>query len=149
MKTASATESKPRKGEATVALVSAYGAVLRKHAESGSAVSDVSRLPAPKDTMRAVIIAAIHATQDTNLRDQLEGAYVMLAAFQTGVGSKVIRIETDLSSTPDLKEVQALAGRIVQQSDEFLHWNSLVMAEQRKLLEDLRVLRAARKQISA
>jgi hypothetical protein len=147
-KRASANESQPTKGLETVALVNAYGAVLTEQAESGSAVSDVSKLPAPKDTMRAVIIAAIQATLDAKLRDQLEGAYVMLGTFQKGVGSKVIKVETDLSPTPDLNGIQAIAGRVVQQSKEFMHWNSLVISEQRKLLEDLEVLRAARKQIS-
>ena len=34
----------------------------------------------------------------------------MLATFQKGVASKVIKIEADISSTPDLNEIQALAG---------------------------------------
>jgi hypothetical protein len=38
---------------------------------------------------------------------------------------------------------------MARQGDEFLHWMSLVQAEQSKLMRDLEVLKAALKQLSA
>jgi hypothetical protein len=127
----------PTKGEVITTLINAYGAALTAHSESGSAVSDISRLPAPKDTMRAVLIAAISAAEDKAFREQLKGAYVMLAEFQPGVGSPVIKIDTDASRSGDIREH---AARVATQADLYLKWSARVTPEMEQLQKDLAAL---------
>lgn len=117
-----------------MALIKAYGAALEAHATSGSAVSDVSKLPAPKDTMRTALFAAISVAEDKVLREQLKGAYVMLADFQPGVGAHVIKIETDLNSSADIREI---AARVAAQGEVFLQWMARVTPEAERLRKDL------------
>ena len=140
-KKSSAGSSKPTKGEDVVALITAYGGVLQAHSAAGSVVSDVDRLPASKDTMRAAILTVIHATDDETLREQLEGAYVMLAEFQPGVGSRVVKIDTDIGATADIKES---ALRVAAQGEEFSRWNAQIALEAQRLLQDVQEFRAKR-----
>jgi hypothetical protein len=125
---------KPLDGEALMVLINAYGAALEAHAASESAVSDISKLPAPKDTMRSAFLAAISVTEDKVLREQLRGAYVRLADFQPGVGAQVIKIDAGLSTSSDIREV---AARVAAQGKVFSEWVGRVKPEAERLLKDL------------
>lgn len=96
----------------------AYGDVL---CEKRAFVMNVARLPAPKSTIKAALMAAIATTQSEEERSALEVSYLHLADFQESVGSQGI----DCPSFP--------SGTITEEFKEelkrFLHWTEVVLME--------------------
>jgi hypothetical protein len=115
-------------------LIQLYGAALEAHAASGSVVTDISRLPAPKETLRAALLAQISLAKDSKVREYLKGGYVMLACFQAGVGSQVIKIDCEMGPSTDLRQ---MAARVVAQGDAVTAWGARVTAEMELLQREL------------
>jgi hypothetical protein len=87
----------------------------------GLSVADTSKLPYPKLDIERALIATILATKDQHLREQATFAYLMLANFQDGVGSKNVGLSDDelrLIATP-LKYNDPADPRAVAEMLEF------------------------------
>jgi hypothetical protein len=58
----------PSKEETGIALIQEYGLAIEAHAATQSDVADVSKLPAPKETLRAAIVSEIRAADNPDIR---------------------------------------------------------------------------------
>jgi hypothetical protein len=87
-------------------IVAAFGDFCATHAPASGFVADVDELPYPKNEIKVAILALLSVTNDLQLRDRLQWAYVSLADWQAEVGpmhqgldmSEVSRL---MSSIPD------------------------------------------------
>jgi hypothetical protein len=102
-----------------------------------SVIADVSELPYTKATIKAALLAAISATTDAKMRDQLKSSYVMLADFQEGVGSKPYSFDPKLQDGED--EI-AMMKRIAASPKSFPEISTKVLAEGQSLLAELKAL---------
>jgi hypothetical protein len=113
-------------------IVRRYGRTLEAHATRGSIVSDVSMLPIPKDDLRKVLITLITAMPDGPQREQLKSGYMMLPDFQPGVGTRIIKIDPDMS-----KGVHRATTEVLDEAKEFERWSAITLAESTQLKLDL------------
>lgn len=121
------------RGESEVeSLVRSYGIALEDAV--GSIAVDAGRLPAPKDKIKAVLIAALRATKDSEMRENLKLAYLELSTFQLGVGSSPVEfgVSTALDEN-DPEAIRAAAQSIFERGPAVQRW-STITSEERELL---------------
>lgn len=124
--------------QTAAALVRAFGPVIEAHAATQNIVTDSSKLPAPKEAMRAAIISYIWTAPDKRGRDILKASYLMLAEFQPGIGLEPIRIDTQMSSEGVDKDSLT---KILAQTTKYTQWGEVVKKEMASLQKDLIDLR--------
>jgi hypothetical protein len=116
-------------------LIHRYAVALEAHGTSGAMVSDISKLPAPKETLRQVLIALIPIETDPAKREWLKVGYISLAEFQPGVGDRGIAL--DIKDRPG-EDIRAKATRVAEQGDVVTEWMRKSVAEGQALLQELR-----------
>lgn len=117
-------------------LVAAYGEALEAQANSGSMFSDTSALPVKKETIKAALKLLIRVNTDTQKREQLRAAYLMLANFQPGVGDQILTL--DAGEPPPIDgDIQAYAAGVVEQMDRLQVWQAKAGVEMDALQAEL------------
>jgi hypothetical protein len=121
-------------GEASPsAMLGALAELMERHP---TALMGTSRLPAPKQTMKAVIKEVWR--QEPRLRPQLMQAYLHLSSFQDGIGDAVLDcklrdIRRRADGTPDLgalrKHAIAVAGPKGENFRQWIEWSKVRLAE--------------------
>ena len=119
-------------------VVHDYRVFLETSAPLPGRVADVSELPHSKGHIKDAISACITAFRDPQLTEHLKYGYLMLSAWQSGVGTKALGPEfahLDLDGDP-----LELARQIQEQSAPMEKWNPIIRAEQAKLTSELRAM---------
>jgi hypothetical protein len=117
------------------AIVQAYAKVLEHSAPTPGCVADVSKLPFPKDMIKAALIAAMKLTGDKNTKEALKVGYVQLSSWQKNVGETDQGIDTlnmDLS-----QDTKALAELVLKQSEGAEKWLSVMEQDEVDLQREL------------
>lgn len=114
-------------------IVIAYGEAM---VSMRSMVADQSGLPYPKPVIKAALIAAISATNDAKMLEQLKSAFISLADWQEGIGPgpHVFNV-TD----KDLENPMATMKQI-QANQSFTDVPARVAAEAQELSNELKAL---------
>jgi hypothetical protein len=116
-------------------VVQDYRVFLETSAPLPGRVADVSELPHSKDHIKDAISVCITVFRDPQLTEHLKYGYLMLSAWQTGVGTKTLGPDfTQLDLDGDPLE---LAQQIHEQSAPMEKWNPMIRAEQAKLTSEL------------
>ncbi|MEH6593360.1 MAG: hypothetical protein V7746_24030 [Halioglobus sp.] len=125
-------------------VVQQYCSFLESSAPLPGCVADSTQLPHCKDTIKEAIATCITAISDPVLTEHLRHGYLMLAAWQDGVGDRTLGLDfTQLNLDQD---PMALAELIQQQSNRMENWNTRVEADQVSLMSELRLMGAYAKQ---
>ena len=124
------------------ALLGALGELMERHP---TALMGTSRLPAPKQTMKAVIKEVWR--QEPGLRPQLMHAYLHLSHFQDGIGdavlnSKLPELHRGADGVPDPEVVRQLASDLTGPKGEnfrqWAEWSKVSLAEMEILSQEWR-----------
>ena len=124
------------------ALLSALGDLMERHP---TALMGTSRLPAPKQAMKAAIKEMWR--QEPGFRPQLMRAYLYLSHFQDGIGdtvldSKLPEIRRGADGTPDLEALRQqaidLSGSKGENFRQWIYWSKVSLAEMEILSEEWR-----------
>jgi hypothetical protein len=125
----------PMTRDESLKIINTYGRVLAEHKSS---CGDLSELPYPKERIKEAILFGIQHTADLNVREQLKGAYITLAQWQTGFGARRANAEMtpdDLKGTPS-----EIAARILAKGDELVKVPHEIAAEAELLMANLKAL---------
>lgn len=124
-------------------MLRALGAVIERHP---TALMGTSRLPAPKQAMKAVIKEAWQ--REPGLRSQLMHAYLHLSYFQDGIGDAVLDFklsETNRNAdgTPDLEAIRQSAidlttGPRGENNRQYFEWSKISLDEMKVLVQEWR-----------
>ena len=116
----------------SVKIITAYGKALL---DRGSSYGDISEPPYAKQRIKDALIIGIKQTRDPKLREQLNGAYIMLAEWQAGFGCRRAVAElTDEELTDPTKAMK----RVLDSSGDSLKLHEEVAAEAALLMADLK-----------
>lgn len=119
-------------------IVQEYADFLEIAAPLPGRIADESRLPYSKLLIKNALSVCINSTGDRELIGHLKNGYLMLSAWQQGVGSRIVGVDfSNLDLEADPMEV---AEAIQLQSANMERWNPLVRAEQAELASELKVL---------
>lgn len=100
-------------------------------------VKDASSLPHNKAELKAALLLCIGHTGDGRLEEHLKSGYLMLSAFQEGVGED---LGTDFACL-DLEQDPLEVAALLEQDAESAHpWQACVREELHSLQQDLYAL---------
>lgn len=119
-------------------VVQEYADFLEIAAPLPGRVADESRLPYSKLLLKHALGVCINGTGDPELIGHLKNGYLMLSAWQSGVGPCTVGV--DLSSLDLEADPIDIADAIQLQSANMERWQPLVEAEQAQLATELKVL---------
>ncbi len=103
-------------------------------------------MPYPKPVIKAALIAAISATKDAKMREQLKASFVSLADWQEGVGPGPYPFDTTKTKKEDILSMSdadtlAMAKRIAAtDTSAFNKISAKMLAEGQALLDELKAL---------
>ena len=126
--------------EAAQQIVQQYRLFLEDSAPLPGRVSDVSRLPHRKEVIKDALLVCIRAFRDPSLTEHLRHGYLMLSAWQSGVGQHDLGpdfTQLDLEADP-----MELAELIQQKSVAANKWTPLIKSEQAMLESELQAIGA-------
>ena len=116
-------------------VVQDYKEFLETSAPLPGRVADVSELPHSKDHIKDAISVCITVLGDPQLNEHLKYGYLMLSAWQNGVGAQTLGADfaqLDLDGDP-----LELAQQIQEQSAPMEKWKPVIQAEQARLTSEL------------
>lgn len=125
-------------GDDVMSIIQAYGRILETDAPAPGTVADSRKLPYPKETIKAAIIAALQATADNLAREHLKVGYVCLADWQDGVGDQNQGI--DIRALDEYSDVESLAAQIVAAGETGKDWVEAAQREREFLSKQLESL---------
>ena len=101
-------------------------------------ILDVTKLPHDKERLKSALLACISHSHDERLEEHLKAGYLMLSAFQPGVGEQ--DIGTDFASLDLDEDPLDVATRIELEEERSLAWRHRVQDELEQLKDDLMAL---------
>jgi hypothetical protein len=119
-------------------VVQDYRLFLETSAPLPGRVADERQLPHSKQHIKNAISVCIKTIRDPGLNEHLKHGYLLLCAWQNGVGDENLGVDfTQLDLETDPIE---LADQIQRESEVMSKWNPLIKAEQSILLTELKAL---------
>lgn len=117
------------------ALIQQYGRVLEQTA--GQVLTDASKLPAPKDRVRAALFEQIRSTRDAAVRNALCAGYLELHRFQPGAAAAMAAARGTQSRTgnTELDKLMEVAAEITAEFPP--GFAEVVAAELQQLRKDV------------
>ena len=116
-------------------VVQEYANFLNTSAPLPGCVADTSELPHEKALIKASLFACINATGDPELIGHFKNGYLMLSAWQQGVGNKVLGVDfTRINLEEDPIDI---ATDVQYQNEQVAHWTPVVLKEQKILAAEL------------
>ena len=119
-------------------VVQDYRVFLETSAPLPGRVADERQLPHSKEQIKHAISVCISVIRDPQLNEHLKHGYLMLSAWQNGVGHTNLGVDfTQLDLDTDPIE---LADIIQRESDVMSKWTPMIKAEQSILRAELKAL---------
>ena len=119
-------------------IVQDYRVFLETSAPLPGRVADERQLPHSKELIKHAISVCISVIRDPQLNEHLKHGYLMLSAWQNGVGDTNLGV--DFSQLDLERDPIELADIIQRESEVMSKWNPLIKAEQSILLMELKAL---------
>ena len=116
-------------------IIQAYGKLLENYAPTPGCVADSSKLPYPKQEIKAALISGLKAIDDPQMKEHLKIAYIQLSDWQKGVGDTDQGI--DFKNIDPNQSAEKLAKAIINQSSS-KDWGAIVLKEQDALKQELK-----------
>lgn len=120
-----------------MSIIQAYGKTLENYAPTPGCVADSSKLPYPKQEIKAALISGLQAIYDSQMKEHLKIAYIQLSDWQEGVRDTDQGI--DLKNIDPNQSTEELAKAITDQSSRE-DWGAIVLKEQDALKQELKDL---------
>lgn len=121
-------------------VVNEYAMFMEDSAPLPGRVADAADLPHEKETIKAALATCIAKSSDPVLVEHLRHGYLMLSAWQDGVGDTPIGVDyTQLDLGADPMDV---AEEIQRCADLMKAWTPLIDAEQETLTRELNAMGA-------
>ena len=124
--------------DAAQQIVGEFACFLEISAPLPGRLADASELPHDKQAIKDALGACISATGDPQLIEQLKYGYLMLCAWQPGVGQQHIGV--DFARLDLEAPVSAVAEQIEQQAGALDEWNLRILNERKTMAFDLMAL---------
>ena len=104
-------------------------------------MADASRLPHPKTELKLALLLCLAEAHDDMMREHLEAGYLMLSAFQEGVGGESVGerfADMDLEASPE-----QIAATLERKHHQAAPWRRRSEEELQRLQLELDQLRRA------
>ena len=101
-------------------------------------VADTLRLPHPKAKVKTAITICLKSSDNANVRKELGYGYLMLSAWQEGVGGQTVGLDFTGINLED--DPLVIANNIQRHSEKISHWKPIIDAEQAILKSKLKAL---------
>ncbi len=125
----------PMSPEMAQQVVQRYGGCVATCAPLPGRVADTALLPYSKAVIKQALAMSINASDDHELREHLRCGYLMLSAWQDGVGLAPLGPDfTRLNLDADPLEI---ATNIEEQTEAVAPWRPVIEAEQEILQREL------------
>lgn len=121
-----------------VEILQSYGKILETAAPAPGTVADVNKLPYTKQQIKKAIIAALRSTGDSQMKEHLKVAYIVLSNWQEGVGE--VNRGLDVSALDMNQDAESLAKAVLEQSSGAEYWTAKAQKEQETLERELQEL---------
>lgn len=121
-----------------VRIVQAYGSFLETSAPIPGTVADVNKLPYTKQQIKDAIVAALHISEDPQMKEHLKAGYIQLSDWQEGVGESNQGV--DVSALDMSQDTDELAKTALEQPEGAEKWNALAQKEQEALKKELQAM---------
>lgn len=116
-------------------VVQDYTNFLNTSAPLPGCVADTSQLPYDKEVIKQSLFSCISDTGDRELIEHFKNGYLMLSAWQHGVGGRTLGVDfTGLNLDAHPLEI---AENIQQQADQVARWKPVIEADQKILAAEL------------
>lgn len=115
--------------------VLSYARCIEDVAPMPGRVVDEMRLPYPKAELKEALLICIDNIPDGRLADELRAGYMLLPAFQPGVGE--CTLGTDLSRIDLEADPLTVAAQIERESEMVRRWKPVIEAELESARQDL------------
>ena len=115
-----------------------YARYLENSPVMPGGIVDASRLPHSKEELKSSLLQCIGNSSDPRLGEHLKSGYLMLSAFQSGVGE--VALGTDFATLDLEQDPLTIATRVEQDSELVSPWQRQVQNELGCLREDLQAL---------
>lgn len=115
-----------------------YARYLETNPPMPGRVRDVARLPHDKQVLKQALLTCIGHSNDARLGEHLKAGYLLLSAFQEGVGCE--EVGTDFTALDLAADPLDIATRIERDADETRDLRVRVDAELTQLQDDLMAL---------
>lgn len=124
--------------ETAAKVIGDYARFLETSAPPPGRIADTSELPHSKNLIKDALRLLINGTDDAELIGHLKNGYLMLSAWQAGVGEQTVGVDfTSLNLEADPMEI---AQKIQCQNSGMDRWKPLIREEQSALAGELRTL---------
>jgi len=128
-------------GEKEELIIDAFGAFLEQSDRAPNTVADSSKLPFPKEEIKAALLQGFFSTDSNEMRGLFKSILItILPYFQPGVGSKDVGglgLEGLDIINLDHDEMQALIKNISESSKEGKEWLAKAHAESEYYMQKL------------
>lgn len=101
-------------------------------------IIDVTKLPHDKQQLKSALLMCIGHSDEERLEEHLKAGYLMLSAFQSGVGEQ--DIGTDFASLDLEQDPLEIATHIEMEEELACSWRHRVQDELEQLKDDLMAL---------
>lgn len=119
-------------------MVLDYARFLETSAPMPGRVIDAAKLPHSKENLKHALLMCIGSGSDHRLEEHLKAGYLMLSAFQSGVGQ--VGLGTDFAVLDLEGDVADIAAQLEQDEAEVETWRLDVRRELEELKQDLYAL---------
>ncbi|MFV8817076.1 hypothetical protein [Haliea sp. E17] len=120
-------------------IVDDYARFLAQSGPMPGQVMDASLLPHPKHRIRSAVLLCLNCNLDPVLGEHLEAGYLLLSAFQDGVGPRAVgEVFAHLELEADPHAIDAILKREYQAADPFRNRARQELQELHRDLESLR-----------
>jgi hypothetical protein len=116
-------------------IIQEYGTSLENHRPFSLSALDASNLPYPKEEIKKALIFGLRTASDSQRKEKLRVAYLLLANYQEGVGTE--DQDFDLSDMDLNDDPMKLAAAISTKLEGGKDWRSIVETEHEILRQEL------------
>ena len=115
-----------------------YARYLEMQPPMPGRIVDQDSLPHPKNELKVALKMCIANSEDVRLAEHLKSGYLMLSAFQAGVGVKALG--TDFGVLDLERDPLDIATQIEEEAEIASFWKACVQSELEQLQQDIYAL---------
>jgi len=116
-----------------ITIIQKYGHIVLHESPAPFYISDVSKLPYPKDTIKQALMMALGVNGKPQVMDALKVGYLQLANWQEGIGEADLSIGMIDNNEDEVEKLR----RVEEHLEEVKKWETILEREQTMLQSDL------------
>jgi len=116
-----------------ITIIQDYGRIMLHKSPAPFYISDINKLPHPKDTIKQALMMVLSVNGKEQIMDALKIGYMQLANWQEGIGD----VDFAIGAIDSDEGVKQRIKRIISNYEEVDEWCALIEEERVMLKSDL------------